>query len=199
MRIPGVLLLVSASVVALSHTAAVDASTEVFHSRGNNSFATAISNPPGGPSQLVGVVRDNSTPGGGPITELGFYYTDPNGCFFGGTGAIPNDTFHVSASSASLDVDLSTLPPGTISFFTSCPDVPPPNGVISVSWAPNGSTRTSGNNSITEGNLTFRFVGTRVDMPSNISGTLFGTALVDPYNFSYISLLHNSVIIIERN
>jgi hypothetical protein len=198
MRIPGVLLLVSASVVALSHSAAVDASTEVFRSGANNSFALAISNPPSGPSQLVGVVRDNSTPGG-PVTELGFYYTDPSGCFFLGTGAIPNDTFHVSAHSASLNVNLSTLPPGTISFFATCPDVPPPNGVISVSWTGNGSTRTSGSNSVTQGNLTFRFVGTRVDEPSSISGTLFGTALVDPNLFSSINLLHNSVIVIERN
>jgi hypothetical protein len=198
MRIPGVLLLVSASVVALSHSTSVDASTEVFRSSANNSFAVAISNPPGGPSQLVGVVRDNSTPGG-PVTELGFYYTDPNGCFFGGTGAIPNDTFHISTSSASLYVDTSTLPPGTISFFTSCPDAPPPSGVISVNWTPNGSTRNSGSHSITEGNLTFRFVGTSLDEPSNISGTLFGTALVDPNLSSAINLLHDGLIIIERN
>ena len=198
MRIPGVLLLVSASVVALSHSAAVDASTEVFRSSANNSFAFAISNPPGGPSQLVGVVRDSSTPGG-PVTQLGFYYTDPNGCFFLGTGAIPSGAFHISAQSASLNLDLATLPPGTISFFATCPDVPPPNGVISVSWTGNGSTRTSGSNSVTQGNLTFRFVGTRVDEPSSISGTLFGTALVDPDHLSSISSLHNGVIVIERN
>src|SRR5438552_4605723 len=197
MRISAILLL-GASVASLSHSAAVDASTEVFRSKGNNNFALANSNPPIGPSQLVSVVRDNST-SAQRKTNLGFYYTDPNGCFFLGNGTIPDGAFHVSTSSASVDIDTCTLPQGTLSFFSSCPDVPPPCGVISVSWTPIGSTRTSGNDSFQFGDLTFRFVGTRLEEPSNISGTLFGTLLIDPFPLSSISLLHNSVIVIERN
>jgi len=49
------------------------------------------------------------------------------------------------------------------------------------------------------GNITFRFQGTRREDVSNISGTLFGTTLIDPFPLSYISSLHNTVIIIERN
>ena len=164
-----------------------------------NSFANAVSNPPSGPSQAVFVARDNSSPGGGPTTFLNFYYTASDGCFFLGTAYIPNVAFQISASSASLNIDTSQLAPGTLSFYSTCPDQTPPSGVISVNWSPNGAQRTSGSTSYTQGDLTFRFVGTRLDEPSTISGTLFGTPLIDPFPLSYLSFSHDGQIIIVRN
>jgi hypothetical protein len=46
---------------------------------------------------------------------------------------------------------------------------------------------------------TIRFAGTRVDSVASISGTLFGTTLVDPFELSYISASHDTLMIMQRN
>jgi hypothetical protein len=177
----------------------VQAKTVVTISRGNNSFATAVSNPPNGPSQEILAVRQLGP--GGPTTSVNFYYTDPNGCFFAGHATVPNDTFQVNPKSALLDVDFSQLPPGTLEiFFGSCESEPAPTGAISVSWTAIGdSTRTSGTNSNSFDGFSFRFSGTSLEAPANISGTIFGTPLDDPQHISSINLLHEVGIFIEQN
>jgi hypothetical protein len=173
---------------------------EVLYQFTNNvMFATAISNPPNGdPSQAVFVTRA-VMPSAGLTTFVSFYYTTPDGCFIAAGGYVPNTLFHVNANGASLGVDTSTLPEGTIqTFFSSC-GASAPSGLISVTWTVTGSERTSGSSASQFGNVTYRFSGTRREDVSNISGTLFGTQLIDPFPLSYISTLHNTAIFIERN
>lgn len=187
------LLLVQAAVSPSAQAASV-----VFKSSANTDFATAVSNPTNGPSQLVAVSRSVGD-GGRVTTFLGYYYTDPSGCFFSGYGTIPNQSFSFNAGSASLYLDTSTLPEGTLAYYTTCPDADPPTGVIQVTWTATGSTRTAGASSSTYGNTTFRYTGTTLQNIVDMSGSLFGTALVDPYSLSYTSALHQNVIVIEHN
>jgi hypothetical protein len=84
-------------------------------------------------------------------------------------------------------------------FFTSCPSAPAPTGVISVSWTATSTQRTSGETSNTFEGVTFRFVGTSLQAVSAISGSIFGTVLDDPQELSYFNLLHNTLIVIEKN
>jgi hypothetical protein len=198
MRITSLLFAVGTLVTQLASAGPARAATDIFRSPSNNTFAVASSNPPTGPSQQVTVVRSTGV-SGGPITQLGFYYVDPNGCFFAGFGLIPNQDFNVSSTSASLSIDTSLLPAGTLQFFGTCPDAPTPSGIISVAWTATGAQRTSGTNSFSGGGTTIRFVGTRVDAVASISGTLFGTTLVDPFQLSYISATHNTLIIMQKN
>ncbi len=198
MRVSSLLFAVGTLVTQLTLAAPARAATDIFRSPSNNTFAVASSNPETGPSQQVAVVRTIGA-SGGPITQLGFYYVDPNGCFFGGFGNIPNQSFNVSATSASLSIDTSVLPAGTIQFFSTCPDAVPPTGLISVTWTATGSQRTSGTTSFGGAGTTIRFVGTHVESVASISGTLFGTTLVDPFQLSYISATHSTLIIMQRN
>jgi hypothetical protein len=198
MRVTSLLFAIGTLVTQLTLAAPARAATDIFRSPTNNTFAVASSNPPTGPSQQVSVVRTTGV-SGGPITELGFYYVDPSGCFFAGFGSIPNQYFSVSATSASLAIDTSLLPAGTLQFFGTCPDATPPSGIISVRWTATGSQRTSGTTSFSGGGTTIRFVGTRVDSVASISGTIFGTTLVDPFQLSYINANHETLIIMQRN
>jgi hypothetical protein len=170
--------------------------TEVLYSfPTNTTFATAISNPPEGPSQAVFVTR-TVAPKEGLTTFVSVYYTSPSGCFFAAGGYVPNNAFLVNANGANLDVDTTNL--GFETFFSTCGESAP-SGVISVAWSVTGTQRTSGSSAFQFGNITYRFTGTRREDVSNITGTLFGVTLIDPLQFSYISSLHNTVIIIERN
>jgi len=65
------LSLVGAATALLFSSPGALASTEVFRSSANNTFATAVSNPPGGPSQEVIAVRSEGP--GGPTTTVSFY------------------------------------------------------------------------------------------------------------------------------
>jgi hypothetical protein len=163
----------------------------------NTTFATAISNPPDGASQAVFVTR-TVTPSVGLSTFVGVYYTSPSGCFFAAGGYVPNNAFHVDANGATLNVDTNTLGGTFETLFSTCGETVP-GGVISVSWTVTGTQRTSGSTASEFGNITYRFTGTRREDVANITGTLFGTTLIDPYQLSYISSLHNTVIVIERN
>jgi hypothetical protein len=172
--------------------------TEVLYSfPTNTTFATAISNPPDGPSQGVFVTR-TVVPSEGLTTFVSVYYTSPSGCFFAAGGYVPNTAFHVDANGATLNVDTNTLGGTFETFFSTCGETVP-GGVISVAWTVTGSQRTSGSSAFQFGNITYRFTGTRREEVANINGTLFGTTLIDPYQISYISSLHNTVIVIERD
>jgi hypothetical protein len=198
MRVNSLLFAIGSLATQLTLAAPASAATDIFISRANNDFAVASSNPVNGPSQQVFVTRTTGV-SGGIITQLSFYYVAPNGCFFGGFGQIPNQDFSFSAKSASLTIDTSSLPAGTIQFFSSCPDATPPAGVISVRWTATGATRTSGTTSFSSGGTTIRFSGTRLDTVAAISGTIFGTTLIDPYQLSYLNADHNTGIFIQRN
>ena len=142
MRVQGVMFGLGLLLVQAAVSPSAQAASVVFKSSANTDFATAISNPTNGPSQLVAVSR-SAGDGGGVTTFLGFYYTDPSGCFFSGYGTIPNRYFRLNAGSASLYLDTSTLPEGTLAYYTTCPDADPPTGVIQVTWTATGSTRTA--------------------------------------------------------
>jgi hypothetical protein len=75
----------------------------------------------------------------------------------------------------------------------------PITGLISVAWTATGSQGTSGTTSFGGAGTTIRFVGTRVDSVASISGTLFATTLVDPFQLSYISATRSTLIIMQRN
>jgi hypothetical protein len=172
--------------------------TEVLYSfPTNTTFATAVSNPPDGPSQAVFVTR-TVTQAVGLSTFVSVYYTSPSGCFFAAGGYVPNTAFHVDARGATLNVDTNTLGGSFETFFSTCGETVP-SGVISVAWTVTGTQRTSGSSASQFGNITYRFSGTRREDVASINGTLFGTTLVDPFQLSYVSSLHNTVIIIERN
>jgi hypothetical protein len=186
------LLLVQAAVSPSAQAASV------MRFPANTDFAVALSNPTNGPSQLVAVSRSVGD-GGGVTTFLGYYYTDPSGCFFSASGTIPNQSFSFNAGSASLYLDTSTLPEGTLAYYTTCPDANLPTGVIQVTWTATGSTRTAGGSTSTFENITFHYTGTTLTNIVDMSGSLFGTTLVDPNSFSYTSALHQNVIRIEHN
>jgi hypothetical protein len=201
MRVSSLLFAIGTLVTPLTLAAPARAATDIFRSPNNNTFAVATSNPETGPSEQVTVVRTTGV-SGGPITQLGFYYVDPNdpnGCFFAGFGSIPNQYFSINATSASLSIDTSVLPAGTIQFFGTCPDAVPPTGLISVTWTVTGSNRTSGTTSFSGGGTTIRFVGTHVESLVSMSGTIFGTTLVDPFDLSFISGSHSTLIVMQRN
>jgi len=198
MRIHTLLFAVGSLATQITLAAPANAATDIFVSRTNNDFAVATSNPDNGPSQQVTVTRTTGV-SGGIITELGFYYVAPNGCFFAGFGQIPNQDFNFTPKSASLTIDTSSLPAGTIQFFGTCPDATPPAGVISVQWTATSATRTSGTSVSSFGGTTIRISGTRLDTVAAISGTIFGTTLVDPFQLSYLNGDHTTTIIMQRD
>lgn len=188
-------LLVTAVLLMLLGTNHAQAAEVLYSFPTNTTFATAISNPPDGPSQGVFVTR-TVVPKEGLTTFVSMYYTAPSGCFFAAGGYVPNNAFNVNANGANLYVDTTNL--GFETFLSTCGESAP-SGVISVAWSVTGTQRTSGSSASQFGNITYRFVGTRREDVSNINGTLFGTSLIDPFPLSYISSLHNTLIIIERN
>lgn len=190
-------VIVTAVLWILLGTSNARATEVLYNFPTNTTFATAISNPPDGPSQGVFVTR-TVVRSEGLSTFVAVYYTSPDGCFFAAGGYVPNTAFHVNANGATLNVDTNTLGGSFETLASTCGESVP-TGVISVAWTTTGTERTSGSSAFEFGNITSRFTGTRREDVANINGTLFGTTLIDPYQFSYISSLHNTLIVIERD
>jgi hypothetical protein len=72
----------------------------------------------------------------------------------------------------------------------------PANGVIDVEWEGTGVQRDSGVTISDEDFARFLFVGTSVTNPADITGSVFGVPLVEP--FGDIRILNSAVIRIIR-
>src|SRR5262249_44668251 len=100
--------------------------------------------------------------------------------------------FQVTPKRASLDVDVNTL---TLDCFQGADQVPE-NGVISVDWEGTDSQRMSGSTILNQGNLKAIFFGTSLTVTADITGSVFGVPLVDP--FGDIRMLHSGLIVIMK-
>ena len=178
-RISGLVLVASIFLsVSPAHAAEV---TQLY---ANNLFASATSNDPVTQvSTSVFVTREKAK---GAFRDTIFVgISGPNGFSFI-QGVLPKNALHISAQSASVDVDLSEITVIQSLDF-------PAEGVVSVDWQATDVTRTSGSTKFESGNMTFNIVGTSTFADAIISGEVAGTDLVDP--FGSLSVAHASVII----
>jgi hypothetical protein len=101
-----------------------------------------------------------------------------------------NSNDPVTPQSASLLVDINTL---TLDMLQG---ELPENGLIDVQWEGTGVQRQSGSTFFEGENVRGIFVGTSVTNDADITGSVFGTPLVEP--FGDIRILHSAVIVITR-
>lgn len=178
-KISGVVLLVSLLLpLSLARAAEV---TQLYT---NNLFAIATSNDDAtGTSTQVVVTRQK---GKGAFVDTIFVgISTPTGFSFI-QGTLPKNALQISATKASLDVDLSEVAvTGSLDFAAE--------GVVSVDWKSTGVTRTSGSTKFQSGNQTVNIVGTSTFADAEISGSVLGTDLVNPSGF--LNVAHDSVII----
>ena len=167
------------------------AATEVARFPANNSFLSAISNDPTtGNSTSILVTRELAQPGG-PVYRVSYLISNiDTGLFMFGSGLIDRQDFQITAHSASLEVDINA-----ITLDTQIGDLPE-NGVISIQWEGTDVQRISGGTVDISDNIRFLFVGTAVTVTSDITGSVFGVPLVDP--FGDIRILSEAVIVITR-
>jgi hypothetical protein len=167
------------------------AATEVARFPANNSFLTANANDPvTGTSTSVGVTRELGQPGG-PVYRVFYLVSNADtGLFLFGSGLIDAQDFQVTPQSGSLHVDINTL-----TLDQQEGDVPG-NGVIDVEWEGTGMQRESGSTFFEFENVRGLFVGTSVTNIADITGSAFGTPLVEP--FGEIRILSSAVIVITR-
>jgi hypothetical protein len=177
--------------VVLSQLSSAHAATEVARFPAHNTFLTAVSNDPvTGTSTSVGVTRELGLPGG-PVYRVFFLMSNPDtGLFLFGSGLIDAQDFQVTPHQASLFVDINTL-----TLDTLVGEVPE-NGVIDVQWEGTGVQRDSGSTIFEDANVRFLFVGTSVTNTADITGSVFGVPLVEP--FGDIRILNSAVIRITR-
>jgi len=158
----------------------------------NNSFLSAVSNDPTtGNSTSILVTRELAQKGG-PVYRVSYLISNfDTGLFLFGSGRIDAQDFQITAHSASVNVDINTI---TLDFQIG--DLPE-NGVIDVQWeGTNDVQRISGGTVDVSDNIRFLFTGTTVDVAADITGSVFGTPLVDP--FGDIRILSEAVIVITR-
>jgi len=177
--------------VVLTQLSSVHAATEVARFPAHNTFLSASSNNEDtGTSISVGVTRELGLPGG-PVYRV--YYQISNfeaGLYQFGTALIDAQDFQVTPQRASLHVDINTL---TLEGVVG--DIPE-NGVIDVEWEGTGMHVESGGTISVSDNVKFLFVGTSMTNPADITGSVFGTTLVDP--FGDIRIVTSAVIVITR-
>ena len=178
--------------VVLTQLSSAQAATEVARFPANNSFLTANSNDPvTGTSTSIGVTRELGQPGG-PVYRVSYIVSNPDlGLFLFGSGLIDAQDFQVTPQGGSVHVDMNT-----VTLDQQVGDVPE-NGVIDVEWEGTGMQRESGSTFFEFENVRGIFVGTSVTNVADITGSAFGTPLVDP--FGDIRILHSAVIVITRN
>ena len=170
--------------LSLAHAA------EVTRLPANNMFANAVSDDPAtGTSTGVFVTREKGNKGG-PVDTIFLIISGPNGFSVIG-GTLPKGAFHADAKSASLDVDISEI---IVSFEDGNL---PETGLISVDWHATDVTRISGNTQIDIGNGHVNIVGTSASSPANVTGSVFGTALVEPRGD--LRTVTQAVIIISKD
>jgi hypothetical protein len=164
---------------------------EVARFPAHNTFLSAISNDPvTGTSTSVGVTRELGLPGG-PVYRVFVLMSNPDtGLFLFASGLIDAQDFQVTPQRASLFVDINT-----IELDTLIGEVPE-NGVIDVQWEGTGVQRDSGVTISDEDFARFLFVGTSVTTTADITGSVFGVPLVEP--FGDIRILNSAVIRIIR-
>jgi hypothetical protein len=177
-RISGLVLVASLFLpLSLAHAAEV---TQLYT---NNLFATANATDATGTSTQVAVTR---VKGKGAFVDTIFVgIFGPTGFSFI-QGTLPKNALQITATSASLDVDLSEITvTGSLNF--------PAEGIVSVDWTATDVTRTSGNTKFESDNETVTIVGTSTFANATTSGSVLGTDLVAP--FGYLNVAHDSVII----
>jgi hypothetical protein len=166
------------------------AATEVARYPANNTFVEAVSTDPAtGITTGVFVSREIGQPGG-PIDTVSVIVSQGENLLFFGIGVLPTGAFQVDAKSASLNVDLHAV---TLSSQTG--DIPT-NGLISLSWTAIDVQRDAGGSRVTSGPITFIFTGTRTQATASVTGSVFGTALVDP--LASLSVVRQAVIVMTR-
>jgi hypothetical protein len=178
--------------VVLMQLSSARAATEVARFPANNTFLTANSNDPvTGTSTSVSVTRELGLPGG-PVYRVFYLISNADtGQFIFGGGLIDAQDFQVSPHRASLHVDINTIT------LDQQEGEVPENGVIDIEWEGTGTQRESGSTFFEFENVRGLFVGTSVTNLADITGTVFGTPLVEP--FGDIRILHQAVIVITRN
>jgi hypothetical protein len=177
--------------VVLAQLSSAHAATEVARFPAHNTFLSATSNDPvTGNSTQVGVTRELGLPGG-PVYRVFYIISNPDtGLFLLGGGLIDAQDFQVNPQRASLHVDINTL---TLDMQVG--EVPE-NGIIDIEWEGTGMQRESGSTISVSDNVRFIFEGTSVTNPADITGSVFGVPLVEP--FGDIRILASAVIVITR-
>ena len=178
-RISGLILVASLCLpLSLAHAAEV---TQLYT---NNLFAIASSNDEATQTSTQVVVTREK--GKGTFRDTIFVgISGPTGFSFI-QGTLPKNALRISASKASLDVDLSQI---TVTLSQDFPA----EGLVSVDWAATNVTRTSGNTKFDSGNQKVNIVGTSTFADAITSGSVVGTDLVAPFGF--LNVAHTSVII----
>src|SRR5437763_4134098 len=151
---------------------------EVVQLYSNNLFASANSTDATGTTTSVNVTREKGK--GEFLDSVNVMVSGPNGFSFI-QGTLPKNALHITANSASLEVDLSEIA------VTDSLDFPA-EGEVSVQWQATGVTRTSGDTKFQAGNLTANIVGTSTFANAIITGSAVGTTLVNPVGF--LALAH---------
>ena len=178
--------------VVLTQLSSARAATEVARFPAHNTFLTANSNDPvTGTSTSVGVTRELGLPGGPVYRVFVLISNFDSGFFFFASGLIDAQDFQVNPHRGSLQVDINTI---TLDQLIG--EVPE-NGVIDVEWEGTGTQRQSGSTFFEGENVRGIFVGTSVTNEADITGSVFGTPLVDP--FGDIRILSSAVIVITRD
>jgi hypothetical protein len=178
--------------VVLTQLASAHAATEVARFPAHNTFLSATSNDPvTGTTTSVSVTRELGQPGG-PVYRLFYIVSNVDtGLFLLGSGLIDAQDFQVTPQQASLLVDVNTL-----TLDTQVGELPE-NGVIDVDWEGTGVQRESGSTFFEGENVRGIFVGTSVTNVADITGSVFGTPLVEP--FGDIRILNSATIVITRD
>jgi len=177
--------------VVMAQVSMAKAETEVVRFAAHNSFLMATSNDPTtGITRQVGVVRELNN-AGGPVYRVFYIVSNFDiGLFLLGSGIIDAQDVRITPQSASVDVDINAI---TLDFQIG--DVPE-DGRINIRWEATELQRIAGGSFELDPNVRFNFVGTALDAPSDITGTVFGEQLVDP--FGDIRILSSATIRITR-
>ncbi len=182
-RISGLVLAASLLLpVSLARAAEV---TQIYT---NNQFANATSTDPN-TGNTIGIFVSRQKGKGAPVDSVFMIVSGPSG-FAELGGVLPKGAFHVSAKSASLDVDIADIAANVNIGF-------PATGTVSVDWHAGDVTRTSGNTKFEFGNTTVNIVGTATSATADVTGSFFGADLIAPTGD--LSLAHDSVIIHVSN
>lgn len=178
--------------VVVTQLSSAQAATEVARFPAHNTFLSAISNDPAtGNSTSVLVTRELGQPGG-PVYRLSVLISNVDaGLLLFASGLIDAQDFQVTPRRASLFVDMNTL-----TLDTQEGELPE-NGIVDIEWEGTGVQRDSGSTIFEFDNVRGLFVGTSVTNVADITGSVFGTPLVEP--FGDIRILNSALIIITRD
>jgi len=178
-RISGLVLMVSL-LLPLSFAHATDV-TQLYT---NNLFAFATSTDPATMTETdVFLSREKGK--GAYVDTIVVMTSGPSGSSFL-QGTLPKGALQISATRASLDVDVSEIAVIQSVDF-------PSDGVISVDWKATKVSRTSGSTKFQFGNVTANIVGTSTFTDAVVSGSVAGTELVNASGD--LNVAHESVII----